>query len=531
MAVTNPPAFLQLRTDHTAKIARGAISGLIASEGIVSSGHWLVSQRAAGAAMSVDVAAGQGYVLGDEITNQGYYWCLSESVTNLAIAAAHATLGRIDIVVARVYDADVSGATNAWALEVVTGTPSGSPAAPATPANSMLLATVTVAALATTIVDANIADNRVVFSLVGAGARSMRTVAGTTDTPVLGDANNIILRTSGSASTGTLPLNAAVPYPLGTVITQVTTGAGAVTWSFAGTLVGSASLVVNQGETIQFLKTGTDTWVVGRGGFPKASVSGSTGSPATGNYTSGGFTYDYWDWTASGSVTLATAGLVDILLVGGGGGGGSSAGGGAYAGGGGGAGGVAVLAQVYLPAGTHTVTVGAGGGSDQAGGFSLLGPYIVPGGDKGGNVYDYAFGYATGGSGGGAAATGVYGRGITGFGNNGGNCHASQTASGGGGGAGAVGANAASGTAGGAGGNGVSNSYNNSATTYGGGGGGGAASGSAGAGGSGGGGAGSVGGAATAGTANTGGGGGGRGGADGVGAAGGSGRVILRIAR
>ena len=55
---------------------------------------------------------------------------------------------------------------------------------------------------------------------------------------------------------------------------------------------------------------------------------------ATGNYTSGGVTYDYWTFTGNGTLNVVTAGYADVLVVGGGGGGG-----GADRGGGGGGGG------------------------------------------------------------------------------------------------------------------------------------------------------------------------------------------------
>ena len=40
---------------------------------------------------------------------------------------------------------------------------------------------------------------------------------------------------------------------------------------------------------------------------------------ATGNYTSGGVTYDYWTFTGNGSLNVVTAGYADVLVVGGGG--------------------------------------------------------------------------------------------------------------------------------------------------------------------------------------------------------------------
>ena len=91
-----------------------------------------------------------------------------------------------------------------------------------------------------------------------------------------------------------------------------------------------------------------------------AAVSGGTFT----SYTSGGNTYNVYTFTASGTLTVAAAGQVDVLVVGGGGAGGF---------GGGGAGGVAQGSSIYFAsAGTYTVTVGAGGASYAAGISSSL---------------------------------------------------------------------------------------------------------------------------------------------------------------
>lgn len=70
--------------------------------------------------------------------------------TSLTITAAHATLHRIDLVVAN----------QDGTLSVTAGTPHATPTAPAVPTNTCPLAEVYVAATDTTIVDANITDRR-----------------------------------------------------------------------------------------------------------------------------------------------------------------------------------------------------------------------------------------------------------------------------------------------------------------------------------------------------------------------------------
>ena len=110
--------------------------------------------------MSVDVLSGHAWIDGTEGANQGAYHVYNDATKNLVISAAHATLARKDLVVAKVQDAAYSGAVNAWSLAVVTGTPAGSPAEPAVPANAIVLALVDVAAAAASITNANITDRR-----------------------------------------------------------------------------------------------------------------------------------------------------------------------------------------------------------------------------------------------------------------------------------------------------------------------------------------------------------------------------------
>lgn len=163
MTEINPPAFLQNRTDHSAAIDRGAFSAL-AESCVLTSSDFSVSQRAAGANMSVDVNnGGTAFIEGTEATNQGYYSCLGDaSAVNLTIGASSPSLSRIDIVVAQVEDSFYSGSTDAWSLAVVAGTPASSPVAPSAPDNSIVLAEVLIGVSVTSIVDANITDKRVI---------------------------------------------------------------------------------------------------------------------------------------------------------------------------------------------------------------------------------------------------------------------------------------------------------------------------------------------------------------------------------
>jgi len=128
-----------------------------------ASTSWQVTQRGAGANMSVDVAAGSGAVPATEASNTGVYLAESPSTTNVVISAADGTNARIDLIVVRIKDQDFasgSPSTNTATIEVVTGTPAASPAVPTIPANCLLLARVDVAAAVASITNANITDRR-----------------------------------------------------------------------------------------------------------------------------------------------------------------------------------------------------------------------------------------------------------------------------------------------------------------------------------------------------------------------------------
>src|SRR5215217_5165474 len=149
MAETNPPTFLQAGT-HTAEGTRRGIGSIMSSKsGIVNATDLAVTEHAGTPNMSVDVPAGRVWIKGSESANQGMYICDAQTTTVVAITAADPTNPRKDLIVAKVQDAAYSGATNAWSLVAVAGTPAGSPAEPAAPSNSFVLAMVDVPALST----------------------------------------------------------------------------------------------------------------------------------------------------------------------------------------------------------------------------------------------------------------------------------------------------------------------------------------------------------------------------------------------
>ncbi|HVX20877.1 MAG TPA: tail fiber protein [Acidimicrobiales bacterium] len=138
---------------YTAALDRQVLDALYQTPGVVASGHLVVTQRAAGANMSVDVAAGKCIITGTDASNQGKYLCFSDAVANVVLTTAPGTgLSRIDLIIAQVRDATVIGGShNDWLVTVVKGTAASSPTAPAAPASSLVLARVLVGANVSTI--------------------------------------------------------------------------------------------------------------------------------------------------------------------------------------------------------------------------------------------------------------------------------------------------------------------------------------------------------------------------------------------
>lgn len=149
-------------TAYTAQMWRAHLTSTI-GQGVVGVGDWKVSEHAAGANMSVDIAAGSAVIVGTEATGQGAYLCSSDAVESVTLDASPSSgQSRIDLVVATVRDSSISGSDDDMIFDKVTGTPTtGTPAVPTVPASSIVLAQVLVAGLVSSVVNANITDRRV----------------------------------------------------------------------------------------------------------------------------------------------------------------------------------------------------------------------------------------------------------------------------------------------------------------------------------------------------------------------------------
>lgn len=206
MTLRTPPSWLQ-NGSHPAENDRLTTQALWATTGIIKSNSLEVTQNSP-AGMSVRVASGWAAIVGTTQANMGTYVGYNDDTVVLGVTTADPTNPRIDRVCMTVNDAYYTGSLNNVVLQVVAGTPAGSPVAPATPANSISLATVAVAAGATALTTANITDTRVLV---------------TTNIPESGDISSVTAGTglSGGGSSGavTLSINTAVTADLTTAQT------------------------------------------------------------------------------------------------------------------------------------------------------------------------------------------------------------------------------------------------------------------------------------------------------------------------
>ena len=296
MAIRTPPSWLQ-NGSHPAENDRLGTQALWATTGIINSTSLAVTQNSP-TGLSVLVASGWAAIVGTTQSNMGTYTTYNDATTVLSITTANPTNPRIDLVCATVRDAYYTGAYNDVILQVVAGTPAGSPVAPALPANSISLATVAVGAGATAITTANITDTRVLVTtnipesgdissvtagsgLSGGGSSGAVTLSldrtsastftlnaqtGTTYTLVLTDAATKLVTLSNAGSIAlTVPLNSSVAFPVGCTITLAQFGVGQVT------VAGAVGVTVNatpglklrtQYSTATLIQTATDNWLL-----------------------------------------------------------------------------------------------------------------------------------------------------------------------------------------------------------------------------------------------------------------------------
>lgn len=162
------PEFLQTKTysalrDRLMFQHGGAIQG-----GVWDAGDFKITQRAAGANMTVDAAAGYSLVPANDPGNLGLYHLQNDASVNVTgFVGSNASLPRIDSVYVQVNDTTHGGdATDVPTFGIVTGTATAGATldnrtgAGALPNGALLLADILIPAASSTIVTANIRDRR-----------------------------------------------------------------------------------------------------------------------------------------------------------------------------------------------------------------------------------------------------------------------------------------------------------------------------------------------------------------------------------
>lgn len=169
------PAHFEQSVCHTAQGDRLATFGTICEPGVNFNPEVAADPDGAaslevtpGGGMTVDVDAGQAYVLGTPQSSRGMYSVVNLTPTTLPVDPADPADPRIDLVIAEVRDSEYGEAapgSSDWTLRVVPGVADPSPDPPAAPDSSIVLAEVLVQAATSSIGAADINDLRTGYRL------------------------------------------------------------------------------------------------------------------------------------------------------------------------------------------------------------------------------------------------------------------------------------------------------------------------------------------------------------------------------
>jgi len=204
-------------------------------------------QVIASSGMNVSVNAGYCCVANSSSSLQGGYVFGLMTSQALTVAAADTTNPRIDAVVAYVNDLGTS--SSASYVEIVTGTPAASPSEPSLPSNSLLLATVAVAAKVTSILSANITDQRA-FVVAPGGILPIQNAAAAPAVPasqfMYNLATGALVQGTGTAGSVATPSTLKWTPQLSVVTSSVTASSGG-----AATQIASVSVTTDGSTDIE----------------------------------------------------------------------------------------------------------------------------------------------------------------------------------------------------------------------------------------------------------------------------------------
>lgn len=299
MALRTPPSWLQ-QGSHPAENDRLTTQAIFSTTGIIGSSSMAVTAQGS-PNMTVNVAAGWAAIVGTTQANMGTYVAYNDATTVLTITTAPATNSRIDRIVATVNDAYYTGSTNNVTFTVIAGTVSATPSAPATPANSISLATIAVGTAATSITSGNITDTRVLTTTSIVDTSTFITATGTATltnktltSPVLNGAALEAAYTTGTGFAGYTfyaTTNGAIQFS-----TADATANGTVNITSTSSATLNSLMAVNQSITVTLLVTNGSTAY-----YPTAwQIDGSSVTPK---------------WFGGTAPTAGNASAIDVYTV------------------------------------------------------------------------------------------------------------------------------------------------------------------------------------------------------------------------
>jgi hypothetical protein len=216
-------------------------------------------------AMSVKVEPGTGYFYGSGSNNNVMYEFESDANETVSIGAS-GVQARIDIICLK-----VDPATEVASIVAIAGTPSGSPAVPATPASHYKLAEVAVGISVTTIVNANITDKRKSVFVAPTGARNQGLINGKIVPTVASNNLTVAIKTlTGTDPSVTNPVGIWIGNELRWITSALSIAANAGTNWFAS---GSAELATKEIDYFVYMGyNATDGVVLGFSRIPYARL-------------------------------------------------------------------------------------------------------------------------------------------------------------------------------------------------------------------------------------------------------------------
>jgi hypothetical protein len=218
-------------------------------------------------AMTVAVATGTGYFYGSGTNANVMYEFYSDASETVTIGTA-GVQARIDIICLK-----VDASTGVASIVAVAGTPSGSPAVPATPASHYKLAEVAVGISVTTITNANITDTRRSVFVAPTGARNQGLINGYIRATVASNNLTVAISTSPTslvAPTATNPVGIWIGNQLRWITSSLSIAANAGTNWFNS---GSAELATREIDYFAYIGyNATDGITLGYARIPYAKL-------------------------------------------------------------------------------------------------------------------------------------------------------------------------------------------------------------------------------------------------------------------